>query len=390
MRKALIFCLSYYPHLVGGAEVAVKEMTDRLGANYEFDMVTLYAGKSRFERIGNVNVYRVGPHIKIMGNTVPRISYLVKFYYAAAAFFKGLALHRKRKYDFIWSIMASFNGFSALFFKIIHPKVPFLLNLQEGDTAEHIKKSTSVMFPVYRQIFKRVDYIQAISTFLEKYGKEMGAVCPSIVIPNGVDFKFFSEKPTPSQVKALQHELGIDPNDTVLITTSRLVQKNAVGDSIEALSYLPESVKLLVLGTGPLESMLKEKTRLLRLDHRVQFAGFVPNRELPVYLHSSHIFVRPSLSEGMGVSFIEAMAAGLPVIATKVGGIPDFLFDKKTGLFCDVSNPKSVAEKAELLLKNKELRNTIIENAREMVKGKYDWDFISGQMKEVFEKLFKM
>ncbi len=167
MRKALIFCLSYYPQLVGGAEVAVKEITDRLGSEYEFDMVTLYAGKSRFERIGNVNVYRVGPHIKIVGSTVPRISYLIKFYYVAAAFLKGLALHRRRNYNFIWSIMASFNGFSALFFKMVHPGVPFLLNLQEGDTAEHIKKMTSIMYPLYVRIFKKVDYIQAISSFLE-------------------------------------------------------------------------------------------------------------------------------------------------------------------------------------------------------------------------------
>ncbi len=92
MRKGLIFSLAYYPQLVGGAEVAVKEITDRLGVDFEFDMITLYAGKSRFEKIGNVNVYRVGPHIKIVGNKVPHISYLIKFYYVAAAFCKSLLL----------------------------------------------------------------------------------------------------------------------------------------------------------------------------------------------------------------------------------------------------------------------------------------------------------
>lgn len=387
-RKALIFSLAYYPSLVGGAEVAIKEITDRIGLeDIEFDMVTLYAGASRFERIGNVNVYRVGPKIHVIGSTMPSISYFTKFQYVAFAFFKSLTLHYKRRYDFTWSVMASFNGFSALFFKLIHPKVPFILTLQEGDSIEHIRKALGIMYPLYVQIFKKADYIQAISNFLADYGKKMGATCPITVVPNGVDFKFFSQIPPTSQIKALEHELGLDPFDTVLITTSRLVPKNAVGDIIDAMAYLSPETKLLILGTGPLENFLKEKTMLLKLDNRVKFIGYVPHRELPLYLHASNIFVRPSLSEGMGVSFVEAMAADLPIIATRVGGIPDFLEDKKTGLFCEVNNPSSIVEKVETLMREKELRDAIIKNARDMVKTKYDWEFVVGKMKEVFRGL---
>ena len=387
MRKALIFSLAYYPHLVGGAEVAIKEITDRLGHDFEFDMITLYTGQSRCERIGNVNVHRVGFHLNLEKNKVPRISYLYKFYYVAAAFSKALLLHRRRRYDFTISVMASFNAFSNLFFKIIHPKIPFFLNLQEGDSPEHIKKATSIMYPLYKFIFKKADYIQTISTYLLKYAEEMGATCAMSVIPNGVNYEFFSAPALPSQIKALEHELGINPADTILVSTSRLVQKNGVADIIDAMSYLPASVKFLVLGTGPLEAMLKEKTRLLKLEDRVKFVGFVPHKELPLYLHTSHIFVRPSLSEGMGISFVEAMAAGLPVVATPVGGIPDFLKDKETGLFCEVGNGKSVAEKVETLMNNKQLRDLVVKNAQEMVREKYDWDLIAKQMGEVFQKV---
>ncbi len=386
MKKALIFSLSYYPHLVGGAEVAVKEITDRV-RDVEFDMITMYAGSSRFEKIGNINVYRVGPRIHIKGNSVPPISYLVKFQYVFFAFMKSLSLHHKHRYDFIWSIMASFNAFSALFFKIIHKKVPFLLNLQEGDSVEHIRKALGMMYVFYVQIFKKANYIHALSTFLANYAKQMGATCPTEVVPNGVNYKFFSERPTQSQIKALQHELGIDPFDTVLITTSRLVAKNGVADIIDSLAHVPEHVKLLILGTGPLENMLKEKTDLLGLTDRIKFAGFIPHREMPIYLHASNIFIRPSLSEGFGVSFIEAMAAGLPVIATPVGGIPDFLNDGRTGLFCNAGDPQSIAEKVELLMGNKALCESIVENARSMVREKYDWDLIAEQMKGIFARL---
>jgi glycosyltransferase involved in cell wall biosynthesis len=388
MRKGLIFSLSYYPHLVGGAEVALKEITDRIpSTDVEFDMITMYAGKTRFERIGNVNIYRVGPHIKMTGSKIPRISYFIKFQYVAFAFFKALLLQRKRHYDFTWSMMASFNSFSALFFKWIHPEIPFLLTLQEGDTPEHIKKATSIMYPLYVKIFEKANHIQAISNYLGEYGKKMGALCPIDIVPNGVNYNFFSQIPPQSQIKALHHELGIEPFDTVLITTSRLVQKNAVGDIIDSLAHLPPSVKLLILGTGHLEDMLKEKTALLKLENRVKFVGFVPHRELPLYLHASNIFVRPSLSEGQGVSFMEAMAAGLPVVATPVGGIPDFLFDKRTGLFCEVEKPESIAEKVDVLMKDKALRDSIVKNAQEMVKEKYDWNTVAESMMMVFNKV---
>ena len=387
-KRALIFSLAYYPHLVGGAEVAVKEITDRISPNeIEFDMVTLYAGSSRYERIGNVNIYRVGPHIRVHGTTMPHISYLIKFRYVASAFFKSIFLHHKYHYDFIWSVMASFNGFSALFFKLIHRKVPFLLTLQEGDTPEHIKKATGIMYPLYKKIFTNANHIQSISKFLNKYGRSMGATCPSTVVPNGVDVELFSHTYTSSQMKALEHELGLDPFDSVLITTSRLVAKNGIADIIDALAYLPTYTKLLILGTGPLDKFLRDKTILLKLEKRVTFVGFVPNRELPLYMRVSDIFIRPSLSEGMGISFIEAMASGLPVIATEVGGIPDFLTDGVTGLFCEVNNPRSIAEKVELLIGDETLRNTIVKNAREMVRTKYDWKFIVGDMKKVFNLL---
>ena len=92
--------------------------------------------------------------------------------------------------------------------------------------------------------------------------------------------------------------------------------------------------------------------------------------------------MRPSLSEGLGNSFIEAMAAGVPVIGTQVGGIPDFLRDKETGFFCEVRNPKSIAEKVKEILENNELRANVIKNAQELVTKNYDWDLVARRIKE--------
>jgi len=378
MKRILIFSLAYFPH-IGGAEIAIKEITDRISSDeVSFDMVTLRFEKSSlaFEKIGNVNVYRIG-------SSGSRIQ---KLFFPLAAFIKARSLHRHSHYDVIWSIMANYAGFAALFFKYHFLRVPFLLTLQEGDPIPEIKHKVRFVYPLFRRIFSRADYIQTISNYLADWARQMGAVSQITVVPNGVNVRVFNDKDLVS-IDELRKNLGYKQNDVLLITTSRLVDKNAVEDIIESLKFLPESVKLLILGTGPLGGRLKLRVESLKLEERIKLIGYVSHENLPLYLWTSDIFTRPSLSEGMGNSFIEAMAAGLPVIATPVGGIVDFLKDGETGLFCEVHNPKSIAEKVQILISDRNLRDRIVSNAKVLVATSYDWKGISERMKKIFESM---
>jgi len=110
---------------------------------------------------------------------------------------------------------------------------------------------------------------------------------------------------------------------------------------------------------------------------------------LPKYLAMADIFIRPSLSEGQGISFIEAMAAGLPIIATPVGGIVDFLHDKETGLLCEVRNPENIALEVRTYLEDKGLMEKIKVNAKELVIKDYNWNLITIKMENIFNKLIK-
>ncbi|MBI2063486.1 MAG: glycosyltransferase family 4 protein, partial [Candidatus Yanofskybacteria bacterium] len=148
-----------------------------------------------------------------------------------------------------------------------------------------------------------------------------------------------------------------------------------------------QNSKLLLVGDGSEKENLKLKIENLKLGDSVIFAGSVGHYELPKYLRISDVFVRPSRSEGLGSAFLEAMAASLPVIGTKVGGIPDFLKNKETGLFAEVDSPENLAEKINLLLTDKELRENIIRNAKEMAVQKYDWDKIAGEFKKLYLEL---
>jgi glycosyltransferase involved in cell wall biosynthesis len=382
-KRILIFSLVYYPNFVGGAEVAIKEITDRLGDEYEFDMVTVRGkGEAACEKIGNVTVYRTGlPFVGLTFN---------KYFFLKAGFWKAVFLNRKNKYDAVWSMMATYNSFAALFFKLFHPKIPFLLTLQEGDPIPHIKRRAKPLWPFFTRIFTKADHIQTISHYLADFAHEMKAVCPVTVVPNAVDVAHFSREVTSEEKQEVYTRISENiqrkESDVLLITTSRLVKKNAVGDIIESLVHLPTNYKLIICGIGEEKEMLEKLVATHDFINRVYFAGYVSHAEMPAWLQAADVFIRPSLSEGFGNSFIEAMAAQIPVIATPVGGIVDFLKHKETGLFCEVSNPISIAHQVKEITHNQNLRHQVVATAFEMVRSKYDWNNIASQMKTVFVK----
>lgn len=365
-KRVLIFSLAYYPH-VGGAEVAIKEITDRI-PDIEFDMITLRLDQvAAFEeQIGNVMVYRIAGSKNL-------------FPFKAVSL--ALRMHKARAYDATWSMMANWAGFAGLFFKMMRPDVPFILTLQEGDSFEYIKKKIGILSPIFKKIFRKADRITVISNYLGDWAKSMGAKAPITLIPNGVDFNLFSQSIGDEKRKTIRDSLGVSDTETLLVTASRLVAKNAVADIIYALEYLPSEYKLLVLGSGVEEQTLRKLATSLGKEKQVIWNGFTEHEKLPAFLQSSDIFIRPSLSEGMGNSFIEAMAAGIPVIATPVGGIVDFLKNEETGLFCEVKDPKSIAKQVEILVKNPDLKGKLVTNAKEMVRERYEWGLIAERMK---------
>lgn len=378
-RRVLIFSLAYEPR-IGGAEIAVREITGRL-PGYEFDLVTLAldSGLPYRERIGSVRVFRVGGYL-------PRFLKLNKLLFPFAAAFRGLRLHRARPYDIVWSIMANYAGFAALFFKKMHPEVPFLLTLQEGDPIEHILRKTRFVSRWFRQIFSRADMVQAISQYLADFGISMGARAPAVVVPNGVHYEYFHRTGDASDVQALRERFTDRGTQLLLITVSRLVQKNAVDVIIQALSHIGSAAKLLVVGTGPEHSYLVGLAAELGVLDRVLFLGDIPHGKLPTYLQLSDVFVRPSRSEGMGNAFIEAMAAGVPVVATTVGGIADFLRDGENGVVVPVDDPVAVAEGVRRITEDEAFARRIIAGG-DITAREYDWKGIAEDMDTVFKRL---
>lgn len=400
-KKILIFSLAYYPKHIGGAEVAIKEITERVDVKeFEFHLVCNRYDSTlpKEEKIENVYVHRIGltTNNPSMADLRKFPLHLNKILYQWAAFREAKRLHKKYKFDAIWAMMAHSTGVPAGKFKKAFPNVKYVLTLQEGDPPEYIEKRMRLFGKAFDMAFTKADVIQVISKFLGKWAKQKGFLGEPILIPNAVNSMHFTQDYSAEELSEVRREFDCAQDDVLLVTTSRLVYKNAVDDVIRAVALLPPNVKFIVFGTGPDEEKLESLITSLGVSSRVQLRGQIGHAQMPKYLKACDIFIRPSRSEGMGNSFVEAMAAELPVIATQEGGISDFLFDAKrnphegtTGWVVDVDSPEQIKEAVLDILASSVHTHAVVARAKAMAIEKYDWNLIAKRMEtEVFGALF--
>lgn len=371
--KVLIISLAYLP-FVGGAELAVKDITDRIDG-IDFDLVTanLDGRQPTLEKNGKINIYRVGKN------------WFAKYLFPIIAYKKILELQKEKKYDVVWAIMANQAGIVASCLKKKQPELKYLLTLQEGDSISRIWSRTWFMRPLYKNIYRRADFIQPISNFLAQRAKKYGYSGPMQVIPNGVNLTNFAKEFDSQVISDFRKELGLQENEKVVTTVSRLVHKNGIDTLIKSIKDLP--VKVLIIGQGKLETKLKALAQEIGVKNKILFVGYVNQFDLPRYLKISDIFIRTSRTEGLGSAFLESMAASVPVIGTKVGGIPDFLKDNETGLFAEVGNPRDLALKIQKYLGDQELYKKIQTNGKTLVMENYDWQPIAKKIENIIKTL---
>ena len=215
-------------------------------------------------------------------------------------------IHKHKRFEVIWALMASYGGIAALIFKMNHPGVPLLLTLQEGDSEKHLVFGKFGLVGWFgKRIVQKADFIQPISKYLADFAIKRGASCPIEVVLNGVDIDLFQTKYKESEIKLMRDNLGIR-DEYVILTTSRLVYKNGVDILIKSIAKLKETrpnIKLLIIGDGPELNKLKVQSSKLKVENNILFLGQIPQKDLPIYFRVSDVFVRASRSEGLGNSF---------------------------------------------------------------------------------------
>ncbi|MEK7101815.1 MAG: glycosyltransferase family 4 protein [Patescibacteria group bacterium] len=389
MKRVLIFSLAYYPSFVSGAEAAIKEITDRIDpSDIEFHMLTLLFDRTapREETIGNVHVHRVG-----FGG-----AYLSKIFYTPLAAMKARSLDAQLHFSGIWSMM-TYMLLPAVLAGFIGVRAPRVLTLQDGDPYEKVFERWFIrpLTPLLDYGFRTTSVIQVISSYLGTWPVHRGYHGKIERIHNGANPRDLKESVSAEEVMALKQKLGKKEGDIWLVNTARLVHQKGNDDTIRALVSLPKHIKLLLVGAGPDEEMLKSLTAELDVEDRVIFTGSVDRSVVTQYRKASDIFVGPSRSEGLGNAFLSAMASKLPVVTTQEGGLAEFVYGEhdprhaQTAWVVRKDSSEDIIDAVKDIVAHPKKVTQVGETARQMVLEKYDWDIIAKQMRaRVFGNIF--
>jgi glycosyltransferase involved in cell wall biosynthesis len=155
---------------------------------------------------------------------------------------------------------------------------------------------------------------------------------------------------------------AVPENARILLSTSRLTSQKGIDVAVEALSFLPDDVVLVVLGEGPERELLEELAREHAVDSRVFLPGRVP--DVAAWLRRASVYVQPARWEGFGLAVLEAMVCGLPVVATNVSSLPELVADGETGVLVPPDDPAALARGIERALAEPALGPAGLDRAR--------------------------
>ena len=234
------------------------------------------------------------------------------------------------------------------------------------------------------RLLKQADAFIAISKPVGREFEESGAD-PIFEIPNGIDSDLF--KPMPESREFLRKELGLPMGDTIAVYSGKLNQGKGLGTLLLAWEKVcagRQGTHLVLVGSGggqslSCEDQLRDMVRERKLS--VIFTGYVEN--VHEYLQAGDMFLFPSENEAFGLSLVEAMSCGLPVIASRVGGIPEIVSHADNGILVEPADPDRLAIEIEGLIEQPALAGKLGESARKTVCERYSIKAVARQYYEL-------
>jgi len=351
--------ISYdYPPVPGGISAHVYELSQALIAiGQNVTVVTRRRGNEPAQSTENsLDIYRVA------------LKYFAPFY--------GLQLksYVRKLLPGVQPDIIHIHGMGPLEWYDIH-HIPLAYTNHTSGYLMRIRKGGWRRMSMLKRHFKKIDLFLAPSRELLQVPFEIPAV--KMFIPNGVDSAKFvrnSEKRL-----HIRRSLGIAEHDTVAIVTRRLVEKNGVIYLARATEHIIKDghdIHFIVIGDGPERNRVeKEFTR--HCGSKAHFLGNKKHQEIVDYYSAADLSILPSLMEATSISGLEAMAAGLPVVGTDVGGIPELVKDGINGYLCRPADARDLASKISLLLDGdlQQMGN----NSQKTVFEHFDWQHIARQ-----------
>ncbi len=390
----MLVLTTYYHPVLGGAETHARRLVSHLHrAGFDVQVVTKRVSREHQAEaiVDDVRVHRVGPIGERRGSgkwvALPR--FLVK------------TLQLKPTFDVIVCIDFRGIGIAAVAAGRILRRAVILQAETGGVLAGAGHGSSSGLPPesgivralksAPRAIYRRGDHIVCIGHDIEREALDTGVPRERVhYLPHGVDLSRFHPV-APGERDVLRTRLDWPTDRRIVLFVGRLSVEKGALDLVEAWRLVENRDALLVLvgpdmPAHPWDAGKKARTlvALHKLEDRVRFEG--PSADTAPLFRAADLFVQPSHFEAFGLSAIEAMASGVPIVASNVGGLRDFLVDNENALLHEPRSPASIAAALTRALADPSLRARLAEAALKTVTAEFDERVLMNRYAELIER----
>ncbi|MBU1033821.1 glycosyltransferase family 4 protein [Patescibacteria group bacterium] len=382
MVKKRILLFSYeFPPLGGGVANATKNLLEEFAKSEEIkiDLITsslrdTYESEKLSENIG---IYKV-PIGRKSESYYQKQNPFNMLLYIKNSYLQAMDLLRQNSYD-----LAHFFGYPGAWQGLLLEKkfaLPYLISLRGVDVPFYNPRFELIDYlyrPLVKYLWNEAEKVIVNSQGLMGLAKRTNDELDYEIIGNGVNTEFFDSVTEKEKYKKF----------TVTAGATIMGAKKGLNFLIEAFAKFAKDkkdVELLLIGDGDLKESLEEKAQELKLDKKVSFVGKKDKSWLKEHLPKCHVFCLPSLNEGMSNAVLEAMACGLPIIVTPVGGSKELLGEN--GFLVAQADSEAIAERLNLLYKDKDLRVAMGKESRKRA-VKMSWQKVAEEYLEVYKNL---
>lgn len=235
--------------------------------------------------------------------------------------------------------------------------IPNVLSVHGGDLYDPTKLTSPHRYSLLRHwtrklLRRAIAVVVQSSDTLENMRRFYTPEIKGVRIPLGIRMPIIST--------ASRGQYGFGEDEVLMVTVGRLIPRKALNQLISMMEGLREErVRLLIVGSGPQEKLLKQESSKKQLENKIVFMGYVEESEKFRILRMCDLYVSTSQHEGFGLVFLEAMASGLPIICYDSGGQTDFLRDQETGYLAPLNDLELFTKRCQFLIRNPELRKAI-------------------------------